>query len=120
MSHRPSPVRRRGVDLLDTAGADDEVDELRDGEMCGGGAEGCEDEFELIVDVVGVLDSEHSAHDFGVGQREIGRAGGGDFGAAIEGEGDGAQDGEQIYGGGAIEKESCWWERVGEAAALED
>src|SRR6185295_8671843 len=100
---------RRGVDALDAGGGDDQADELLDGEVAGGFAEGGHRALEgLPGGSRGRLFAglpQDALRDLDVGQREVGGAGGGDLRAAVERIGDGAQHGEEVDGGGTIEEE---------------
>ncbi len=113
MPHRPHPVGCCRVDRLDAARADGEVDELRDGEVLRGGAEGAEN---LEIPGVRVI----PANDLRVGQGEVGRPRGGDLGAAVEGEGNRAQYGQQVDRCRTVEKETRRREDVRDAAPFED
>ena len=101
MAQRALSVRRGRVDVLDAAGADHEIDQLRDGEMARGRPQRFEHRGELLIGLV-------AERDLRIGQREVRRARRRDLGAAIERKGDGAKHGQQIDGRADDRETGAW------------
>ena len=113
MPQRSRPVRGCRIDRLDVACADDEVDDLRHGEMLRSRAERVEC---LEEGGVGFIDTRNLR----IRQRKVRRPRRGDFRAAIERKRDRAQHRQQIDRCGTIEKEPRRRENIRNPAPLED